>query len=246
MIKEKHEIEIMEEAGIVLYDLFEFLEKNIKPGITTEYLNDLAEDYIKDKDCILAFKNYSGFPKSICTSINDEVVHGIPSDYVLKDKDIISIDMGIKYKDYFVDSANTYFVGTISDNDKYLLEHTKESLYEGLNKIKPGVKLEEVCSAIEKCAKKYNLGVIRELVGHGIGKNLHEKPDIPNYYTKGLDLVLKEGMTLAIEPMLTFGKRDIYIKEDNWTIATLDKKNSAHFEHTIVVTSSGYKILTKR
>lgn len=244
-IKSKREIDLLKEAGRLTYLTHCEVKKHIKPGITTNELDRIAEDFIIKNGCIPSFKNYNGFPKSICTSINDEVVHGIPSNRKLKEGDIISVDIGVCYKGYHGDSAWTYPVGTISKEKEYLLEHTKNSLFCGLSKIKPGNRLGDVCSAIGTYAKEHNLGIVRELVGHGVGAKLHEDPEIPNYGTSGTGPVLKEGMVLAIEPMLNLGSDDVVMLDDEWTIVTEDESPSAHFEHTIVITKDGYEILTR-
>lgn len=243
-IKTEEEINLMKMAGNIVYNTFKYLEEYIKEGITTLELDKLAYNYILGKGAHPSFKGYNGFPNSICTSINDQIVHGIPSNYKLKNGDIISIDIGACYQGYHADSAVTYQVGNIDKDKAYLLEHTKKSLYAGLEEIKPDKRLGDISHKIEEYAKKHNLGVVKELVGHGIGKNIHEAPDIPNYGEPNTGIVLKEGMTLAIEPMLTLGNPSIKVEEDNWTISTLDKSPAAHFEHTIVVTKDGYKILT--
>lgn len=246
MIKSNEEIELLKIAGKIVGDTHNFLKQYIKPGITTKELDKLAYDYIISKDATPSFLNYEGYPASICTSINEEVVHGIPSDRILQDGDIISIDIGACYKGYHGDSAWSYPVGNISEEKKYLLKHTEESLYEGLKVVKPGNTIGDIGYAIEKYATKYKLGVVKELVGHGVGKHLHESPDVPNYGKKNTGMVLRKGMVIAIEPMLNLGDPDIYILDDDWTIITADDKPSAHFEHTIVVTKDGYEILTKR
>lgn len=243
-IKSKREIELLRIAGKLTYETHKHLKKYIKPGISTLELNEIAEKFIKEKEVSSSFLNYEGYPKSICTSINEEVVHGIPSKYKLKKGDIISIDIGICYKGYHGDSAWTYAVDEISKEKKYLLNHTKKALYEGLKQVKPGNKIGDISNAIEIYANKYNLGIVKELVGHGVGSNIHEDPDIPNYGEKNTGIVLKEGMVLAIEPMLNLGTSDIFILEDDWTIITRDNKPSAHFEHTVLVTKDGYEILT--
>ncbi len=243
MIKEASEIELIKFAGKINYETHKLIKEHIKVGITTKELDKLAYDYILKNNCVSSFLNYDGFPNSICTSINDEVVHGIPSNRKLKNGDIISVDIGVCYKGYHSDSANTHIVGTVSDKTRLLVENTEKSLYEGLKVIKDGIKVNEIGKAIEKYAHANNLSVIEELVGHGVGKNLHENPDIPNYYTNSKD-VLKAGMVIAVEPMLNSGKRNIYMAEDNWTIKTIDQKPSAHFEHTVLVTKNGYEILT--
>lgn len=244
-IKSKREIDLLKEAGRITYLTHMEVKKHIKPGITTNELDRIAEEFILKNGCTPSFKNYNGFPKSICASINDEVVHGIPSNRKLKEGDIISIDIGVCYKGYHGDSAWTYGVGTISKEKEYLLEHTKNSLFAGLSMIKPGNRLGDVCSAIGTYAKEHNLGIVRELVGHGVGAKLHEDPEIPNYGIAGTGPILKEGMVLAIEPMLNLGSDDVVMLDDDWTIVTEDGMDSAHFEHTIVITKDGYEILTR-
>ena len=216
----------------------------IKPGVTTKELDKLAEDFIRSKDATPSFKGYEGFPYTLCISVNSEVVHGFPSDYVLKNGDIVSIDIGACYKGYHGDSAWSYQVGSVSREKAYLLEHTEKALFEGLKQVKPGNRIGDISNAIEEYATSHKLGVVRELVGHGIGTKVHEKPDVPNYGKKGTGPILKEGMTIAIEPMLNLGTREIYILDDDWTIITQDGLPSAHFEHTVVVTKDGYQILT--
>lgn len=245
-IKTQDEILKMRKAGEIVYLTHQMLKENIKPGVTTLKLDELAYDFIISQGAKPSFKNYQGFPGSICTSINEEVVHGIPCSKELKEGDIISIDIGASYLGYHGDSAWTYKVGNVSKEVDYLLKHTEESLYKGLSVIKEGCFVGDISSAIEEYAKEHNLGVIKELVGHGIGKKLHEKPDVPNFGKKGKGPILKAGMTIAVEPMLNLGTPEIYILEDEWTIVTADNKPSAHFEHTILVTKDGYEILTKR
>lgn len=245
-IKSDREIELMEKAGHIVYDTHQYLKQFIKPGVTTKYLDSLAHDFIIKQGATPSFLNYDGFPGSICTSINEEVVHGIPSNKKLTNGDIIKLDIGACYKGYHGDSAWSYPVGEVSDDIKYLMEHTEESLYTGLAKVKAGIHLGDISSAIEEYAKAHNLGVVKELVGHGIGTKVHESPDVPNYGTPNTGIVLREGMTIAIEPMLNLGTANIYILDDDWTIITADDKPSAHYEHTIVVLKDGYKILTKR
>ena len=243
-IKSDREIELLKKAGHIVYLTHQYLKPYIKEGITTKELDTLAEEFIRSHGATPSFKGYNGFPGSICTSINNQVVHGIPGKTKLKKGDIISIDIGACYKGYHGDSAWSYPVGDISDNKKYLLEHTEKSLYEGLKQVKPGNRIGDISHAIEKYANKYNLGVVKELVGHGVGSKLHEEPDVPNYGKAGVGPLLKEGMVIAIEPMLNLGSPDIYMLEDGWTIETDDYSPSAHFEHTVVVTKDGYKILT--
>ncbi len=243
-IKSDREVELLAIAGNIVYQTHQYLKDFIKPGITTKELDDLAEKFILSKNATPSFKGYEGFPASICTSINEQVVHGIPGNTRLKEGDIISIDIGACYKGYHGDSAWTYPVGKVSDDLKYLMKHTEESLFKGLEQVKPGNRIGDISSAIEEWAEKYNLGVVKELVGHGVGTSVHEDPDVPNYGRKITGPKLKKGMVIAIEPMLTLGSPDIVVLEDNWTIETEDYSPSAHFEHTVVVTDDGYKILT--
>lgn len=243
-IKSDYEISLMRKAGNIVYRTHKYLKPYVKPGITTKELDKLAYDFIISQDATPSFLNYNGFPGSICTSVNDEVVHGIPSSRKLKNGDIIGIDIGANYKGYHGDSAWSYRVGSVSKEKEYLLEHTEKALYEGLKQVKPGNRIGDISNAIETYAKAHNLGVVRELVGHGVGSSLHEEPDVPNYGKKGTGPLLKEGMTIAIEPMLNLGTHKIYILDDDWTIITRDGLPSAHFEHSVVVTKDGYRILT--
>ena len=245
-IKSDYEIELLKKAGEIVGNTHNYLKEYIKPGITTKELDKLAHDFIINSGATPSFLNLYGFPGSICVSINEEVVHGIPSNRKLKDGDIVSIDIGACYKGYHGDSAWTYPVGNITPEKKQLLELTEKSLFEGLSVIKEGARVGDIGFAIESFAKKYNLGVIRELVGHGVGSEVHEEPDVPNYGKKNTGPILKAGMVIAVEPMLNLGTRQIFMLEDDWTIVTGDNKPSAHFEHTVLVTKDGYTILTKR
>ena len=243
-IKSDYELSLMKVAGKIVYDTHQYLKPYIKEGITTDELDRLAHDYIISRGASPSCLNYEGFPKSICISVNEEVVHGIPGKRKLKNGDIVTLDICACYKGYHGDSAWTYPVGEISEDKKYLLEHTEKALYEGLSKIKDGIRLGDVSSAIEEYASVHKLGVVRELTGRGIGTSLHEDPDVPNFGKKGTGPVLKKGMTIAVEPMLNLGTRKIYILDDDWTIITGDNKPSAHFEHTVIVTEDGCEILT--
>lgn len=244
VLKSDREIELMRHAGHINYLTHKEVEKNIRVGISTSELNRIAEKFIRAHECVPSFLNYEGYPASICISINDEVVHGIPSKRrKLRDGDIVSVDIGVEYKGYHSDSANTYIVGKVSHEVEDLVNNTKNSLYEGLSVIKEGVYVSEIGRVIENYAKEKKLGVVRELVGHGVGTSVHEEPDVPNYYTKDL-VKLRAGMVIAVEPMLTLGKRYIYMEDDDWTIKTEDGLPSAHFEHTVLVTKTGYVILT--
>ena len=243
-LKSKREIELLKEAGHIVYLTHQYLRPHIKTGIKTIELNRLAEDFIRTKGATPSFKGYEGFPYALCISINDEVVHGFPSERVLQEGDIISIDIGACYKGYHGDSAWTYQVGKINDDTKYLLEHTEKALYEGIKQAKVGARIGDIGYAIEKYAEEHNLGVVKELVGHGVGTSVHEAPDVPNYGKKGTGPKIKDGMVIAIEPMLTLGSPNIYVEDNDWTVVTEDGSLSAHYEHTIAITNDGVIILT--
>ena len=245
-IKTPREIELLRVAGEITGSTHNYLKPFIKPGITTKELDRLAEEYILQRGATPSFKGYDGFPGSICTSINNEVVHGIPSNRKLKNGDIISIDIGACYKGYHGDSAWTYPVGTISQDKEYLLKHTEKALFEGLSVIKSGIRVGDIGYAVSKYANKYKLGVVKELVGHGVGNHLHEEPDVPNYGNAHTGPLLKSGMVIAVEPMLNLGTAEVFMEDDDWTIITGDDKPSAHFEHTVLITDDGYEILTRR
>lgn len=243
--KTQREIDIMRQAGRIVALTHEELKKHIKTGITTKELDTIAEEFIRSQNAIPSFKGYNGFPGSICTSVNQELVHGIPSSRVLKDGDIISIDIGAYFNGYHGDSAWSFPVGTISEEAKKLLTITEQSLFAGLNFAKPGNRLSDISHAVQKHVESNGFSVVEEYVGHGIGQELHEDPPIPNYGLANRGPLLKKGMTLAIEPMVNQGKRYIRVLSDNWTVVTADNKLCAHFEHTIVITDNGYEILTQ-
>ncbi|OHW62442.1 methionine aminopeptidase 1 [Andreesenia angusta] len=244
ILKSKREIEIMREAGRVVAETHAFLKEVIKPGITTKELDTLAENFIRSKNAIPGFKGYGGFPGTICASINEEVVHGIPSMRELKEGDIISIDIGSIVDGYYGDSAKTYPVGDISEENQKLIDVTKESFYRGMEFAKLGYRLSDISHAIQTYVEENGFSVVTDYVGHGIGRNMHEEPPIPNFGPAGKGPRLQEGMVLAIEPMVNIGTRKVKVLSDNWTVVTLDKKNSAHYEHTIAITSDGPEILT--
>lgn len=245
-IKSKEEIELMRKAGYLVSLTHQYLKPFIKSGITTKELDTLAERFIKEHDGIPTCKGYEGYPATLCVSVNDEVVHGIPGKRKLKNGDIVSIDMVIGYHGYQGDAAWTYAVGDISEDKKYLMEHTEKALYEGIKQVKPGNHIGDISHAVETYATKYHLGVVKELVGHGIGTEMHEDPDVPNYGKAGTGPKLKPGMVICIEPMLNLGSAAVGILDDDWTIVTEDGSSSAHYEHTILVTEDGYEILTPR
>lgn len=243
-IKSDREIELMKIAGKIVYETHQYLKPFVKPGTKTIDLDTMAEEFIRSKGATPSCKGYEGFPYTLCISVNDEVVHGFPSEYKLKDGDIVSIDICACYKGYHGDSAWTYAVGKISEDNKYLMEHTEKALYEGIKEAKVGNRVGDISNSVEEYAKKHNLGVVKELVGHGVGSNLHEDPNVPNYGEKGKGPILKAGMVIAIEPMLTFGDESIYIEDNDWTIKTYDESNAAHFEHTVLITEEGPVLLT--
>ena len=226
--------------------MHKFIKTYIKEGITTKELDSLCEKFIIENDAVPTEKGYEGYPASICASVNDTVVHGIPNNYKLKNGDIITIDVVIGYKGYQGDAAWTYAVGEIDDNKKYLMEHTEKALYEGIKMIKPGNRIGDISNAVETYANEHKLGVVRELCGHGIGADMHEDPMVPNFGKPGVGSRLKPGMVICVEPMLTFGDRHVYILNDDWTIKTQDGSDAAHYEHTVLVTEDGYEILTPR
>jgi methionyl aminopeptidase len=242
--KTPREIEIMREAGKIVALTRQELEKHIRPGITTKELDRIAETVIREHGAIPSFKGYNGFPGSICTSVNEELVHGIPGDRVLKEGDIISIDVGAKYNGYHADSAWTYPVGEIAEETKKLLEVTEKSLYIGLEEAKPGARLSNISHAIQTYVESHHFSIVREYVGHGIGQDLHEDPQVPHYGPPNKGPRLKPGMTLCVEPMVNAGSRYVKTLADNWTVVTVDGKMCAHFEHTIAITENGYEILT--
>ena len=243
-VKSEHEIELMKQSGHINYLCHKLLEKNIRPGITTGELESIAKKFMEENGCISSTKGYEGYPGYLCISINDEVVHGIPGKRKLKNGDIVKLDISMIYKGYHSDSAATYPVGHISKEKEYLIEHTKKSLYEGIKQVKEGAKLGDIGHAIEQYAHEHHLSVVKELCGHGIGNELHEDPDVLNYGKAHTGMTLKAGMTIAIEPMLNYGERYVYMLDDDWTICTEDGSPSAHFEHTVLVTKDGCEILT--
>ncbi|MDZ5474242.1 type I methionyl aminopeptidase [Bacillus sp. 31A1R] len=243
--KTPREIEIMREAGRIVALTHQELKKHVAPGITTKELDSIAEKVIRQYDAIPSFKGYNGFSGSICASVNNELVHGIPGKRVLNEGDIISIDIGAKYNGYHGDSAWTYAVGQIDEQTTRLLEVTEQSLYEGLKEAKPGERLSNISHAIQTYAESNGFSIVREYVGHGIGQDLHEDPQIPHYGPPNKGPRLKPGMVLAIEPMVNAGSRYVKTLADDWTVVTVDGKMCAHFEHTVAITESGYEILTK-
>jgi methionyl aminopeptidase len=244
-IKSQHEIELMREAGIILAKTHEELAKQIKAGMSTYEVDKIGEEIIRSYGCIPSFLNYNGYPASICVSINDEVVHGIPrKDCILVDGDIVSLDAGVIYKGYHSDAARTIAVGEISDEAKKLIEVTKQSFFEGIKFAKEGYHLHDISNAISDYCEGFGYGVVRDLVGHGIGRNLHEDPQIPNNHQKRRGIKLQAGMTLAIEPMINIGTYEVAWLDDDWTVVTDDGSLSAHYENTVLITKGEPEILS--
>lgn len=244
-IKSDREIELMREAGRILASVHKELEKAIKPGLSTMDINNLGEELIRSYGCIPSFLNYNGYPASICVSVNDEVVHGIPSkNRIILEGDIVSLDAGVIYKGYHSDAARTHAVGEISKEAKKLIEVTKQSFFEGIKFAKEGNHLFEISEAIGSYAESFGYGVVRDLVGHGIGSNLHEDPQIPNFKQRRRGLKLQAGMTLAIEPMINIGRYDVEWLDDDWTVVSEDGSLSAHYENTVLITKGEPELLT--
>lgn len=242
--KSKDEIKKMRHAGHIVALVHQEMKKVIEPGITTKYLNDVALDIIKKNKAIPTFFGYNGFPASICASVNEQVVHGIPSDIILKEGDIISVDVGATYGGLVGDGAWTYAVGEISGENKRLLKATEESLLAGIAKMIEGNTLDIVGGAVEDVAKREKLGIVRQYGGHGVGHAMHEEPFVVLNYRSGNNTVLKSGMTIALEPMLNLGCDEVEVMSDDWTVCTIDKKAAAHFEHSVLITDSEPIILT--
>ncbi|MCQ4088837.1 type I methionyl aminopeptidase [Saccharibacillus sp. JS10] len=243
--KSEAELVLMREAGRIVAETHRILAKVIKPGVTTAELDRIADETIRSQGAVPSFKGYNGFPASICVSINEQLVHGFPSERKLREGDIVSIDVGAQYRGYHGDSAWTYPVGRISDEAQRLLDVTEGSLHAGLALVKSDVRLFTISHAIQRHIEESGMSVVREFVGHGIGQDLHEEPNIPNYGIEGRGPLLKPGMVLAIEPMVILGGRQVRTLEDQWTVVTVDGSWCAHFEHTIAVTQNGLEILTK-
>ena len=244
-IKTAREIELMREAGRLLEIVHEEMAKAIKPGISTWEINKLGEEVIRSFGCIPNFLNYNGYPASICVSVNDEVVHGIPSkNRILLEGDIVSLDAGLIYKGYHSDAARTHAVGEISKEAKQLIEVTRQSFFEGIKYAKAGHHLHEVSAAIGAYAESFGYGVVRDLVGHGIGTHLHEDPQIPNFKQRNRGIRLVPGMTLAIEPMINIGRPDVCWLDDDWTVVTDDETLSAHYENTVLITEGEPELLS--
>ena len=243
-IKSKDEIEVMRQAGRIVAETLAMVSEQLKPGMTTKQLDKLVEDFIRSKKAVPAFLNYHGFPASACISVNEEVVHGIPGGRVIKDGDIVSVDVGSIFEGFYGDSARTYAVGEVSEEKRKLMENTEKSLLAGIDKARNGNKLGQISAAVQQTAESEGYGVVRQLVGHGIGRNMHEEPQVPNYGSPNEGPTLKTGMVIAIEPMINCGTYQVKTLPDGWTIVTADGRPSAHFEHTVAITDNGPDILT--
>ena len=244
-IKSPREVELMREAGKILAKTHDELGKQLRPGMTTWEIDHLGEEIIRSYGCKPSFKNYNGFPASICVSVNDEVVHGIPDKkHYIKEGDIVSLDAGVIYKGYHSDAARTHGIGEISEEAERLIEVTKQSFYEGIKFAKPGNHLNDISTAIQKYAESFGYGVVRDLVGHGIGTHLHEDPEVPNFNMNRRGMRLRPGMTLAIEPMINAGTWEVEWLDDDWTVVTADGALSAHYENTVLITNGEPEIFT--
>ncbi|MBN3521713.1 type I methionyl aminopeptidase [Algoriphagus lutimaris] len=242
--KTSEEVDIIKESADILGRAHGEVAKYVKEGVKTSFLDKIAEEYIRDHQGVPSFKGYNGFPAALCISVNEVVVHGFPSDYELKDGDIISVDCGVFHQGFHSDSAYTYPIGEVSPSVLALLKATKDSLYLGIEKAVFGNRLGDVGNTIQKFVEAKGYTVVRELVGHGIGRNLHESPEVPNYGKKGSGPLLKAGMVIAIEPMVNLGTRNIVQERDGWTIRTADRKPSAHYEHTVAIFEDKTEVLT--
>ncbi len=246
VLKTSRELKCMREACRISAGALDLIGKAVEPGVTTAELDRLAEQYIRAQGAVPNFKNYNGFPATACISINHEVIHGIPNkNRVLKQGDIVSIDLGAKFGSYHGDNAATFAVGDISPQAKRLIDTTRESLYEGINMARAGGRIGDISSAVQRYVEARGYSVVRDFVGHGIGTNLHEAPEVPNFGNPGRGIRLLPGMTIAIEPMVNAGKPDVKVMPDGWTVLTKDGSLSAHFEHTVAITSEGPQIMTK-
>lgn len=242
--KSVEEIELIRESSLILSKTLGEIAKVIGPGKTTKSLNDLAETFIRDQGGVPAFLNYSGFPYSLCISVNDQVVHGFPGDYVMKEGDLVSVDCGVIYKDHYSDSAYTFAIGEVSEELKQLMKVTKECLALGIEKAVAGMRTGDIGFAVQQHAEKHGYGVVKELVGHGVGKKLHEKPEVPNYGKRGTGTKLEEGMVIAIEPMINLGRAGVKFWDDGWTVSTVDAKPSCHYEHTVAIKKGKAEVLS--
>ena len=245
-IKSEQELVKMRRAGEIVAGLFDILKKEIRPGVSTAHIDKIAYEYITAHDCTPSFLNYNGFPASICASVNDEVVHGIPGNRVLRDGDIIGIDVGACYQGYHADAARTYPVGNISPEAQRLIDVTRESFFEGMKKAKNGCRIGDISAAVQQYVEAHGYSVVRDLVGHGVGAHLHESPEVPNFGHPGRGARLQPGMTIAVEPMVNMGHYDVYTLDNDWTVVTEDGSLSAHYENTVIITDGEPEFTTLR
>ncbi len=238
------EIELIKESSLLVGKTLAEVARHIEPGVETRKLDKIAEEFIRDHGALPGFKGYGGFPATLCTSVNEQVVHGIPGKRKLKDGDIISVDCGTILNGFYGDSAYTFEVGEVKEEIKQLLRRTKESLYKGIEAAIVGKRIGDIGFEIQNFTEQFGYGVVRDLVGHGLGRNLHEKPEVPNYGKRGVGVKLKEGMVLAIEPMINLGVKDVVQEKDGWTIRTMDRMPSAHFEHDVAIRKGKAEILS--
>jgi methionyl aminopeptidase len=243
-LKTDEEVGLLRESNLLVSKTLAEVAALIRPGVTTLYLDKIAETYIHDNGGLPAFKGYGGFPNTLCTSVNDEVVHGIPSDYILKEGDIISIDCGVILNGWYGDSAFTFAVGKIDDELQRLLDYTRESLEEGVKEAIAGNRIGDISYAVQSKAESGGYSVVRELVGHGLGKRLHEPPEVPNYGKRGTGTIMEKGLVICIEPMINLGKKETFQMKDGWTIRTVDGKPSAHFEYAVAIDKGMADLLT--
>jgi methionyl aminopeptidase len=242
--KSEQEIEAMARAGRVVADTLVLIGESLRPGVTTQELDELAEEHIRSQGGAPTFKGYHGFPASICTSPNSMVVHGIPGEYRVEDGDLLSVDVGVTLDGFVADSAYTFSVGTISDETQRLLDVGQAALEAGISEARPGNHVGDISAAVQRTVEEASFSVVKSLVGHGVGRSMHEEPQIPNWGEPGRGPLLESGMTLAIEPMINAGSAEVFVADDRWSISTDDGSLSAHFEHTVAVTDAGPRILT--
>lgn len=243
-LKTKEEIELLRQSNQLVSRTLALVGRNIRPGVTTKELDQMAEEYIRSNGAVPNFKGYGGFPATLCMSVNEQVVHGIPSGYALQEGDVLSVDCGAFMNGFHGDSAYTFAVGEVAPRTRELLDVTKEALYRGVAQARVGNRIGDISHAVQEYAQSHGMTVVREMVGHGLGRNLHEEPQVPNYGKRGSGPQLKAGMVLCIEPMINLGTRNVIFEKDGWTVRTADRKPSAHFEFAVAITDEGPDVLT--
>lgn len=243
-LKTQEEVELLRENNLLVSATLAEVGKHIKPGVTTLELDRIAEEFIRSHGAVPGFLGYGGFPNTLCVSVNENVVHGIPSSYALREGDIVSVDCGTILKGFYGDSAYTFGVGEIAPEVEQLLRVTKESLYKGVEKAVAGNRVGDISAAVQQHAESFGYGVVRELVGHGLGRNMHESPEVPNYGRRGTGPILREGLVICIEPMINMGSKNVVFERDGWTVRTKDRKPSAHFEFAVAIRNGEANVLT--